>query len=511
MPGAERRRKIVTTEIERQPRAFRANARARPAGVTMHLRACALAIAVLALGCNKAQPIATSSPEPAAGVVPPVEQPAAIAKVGHDEAVARTWVGGAAASEYVLGGEQMIGLWVDVPTVDQARVPLAVTLAIDTSGSMRGAPIEHARAAARKVVETLHDGDLVALVTFDSTARTVIEPMVLGPQSRKRVVAILAELEANGGTALHAGVVAAEQLMIGAPASYLVRRVIVVSDGQATVGPVDPEQIGNVADVGMQNGVQVTALGVGLEYDEHTLDALAVRSSGRLYHLENSEGMPEIVAGELALLGSTTAAATELEVVPAPGVSLLGIDTVRSFAAGRGGLRVPLGVMFAGQKREVLLRVRLDDVAAGAHPLASVRLRYRDPIDDGIERVQESVVRATITDDPQLVAHHENPRTQGIIAMREAALLAANASKLANAGQLELASADLERAEQKLEQQALRTKGVERDKMKSGAAELRRAKRKVGDAAAAPAPARASRGRAAALDLNDVNMAFDGY
>ena len=56
---------------------------------------------------------------------------------------------------------------------------------------MQGDPIKHARAAARKVVESMQDGDLIALVTFDSHASTVIEPTVLGPQSRRRALATI--------------------------------------------------------------------------------------------------------------------------------------------------------------------------------------------------------------------------------------------------------------------------------------------------------------------------------
>lgn len=485
----------------------------------MSRRAFAIAFAALVCGCANANAarIASPQPGPLAQTPTPPGDSAQIEPDARDvptATVATTWVGGAAASDFMLASqsEQLVGVWVDVPKASIPRVPLAIALAIDTSGSMQGDPIAHAREAARKVVESMQDGDLLALVTFDSHARTIIEPTVLGPQSRKRALATIAELDASGGTALHDGVKTAEMALLHAPDEYLVRRVVVVSDGQATAGPTDPNTLGNVAEVGMGHGIQVTALGVGLDYDEQTLDAFAVRSSGRLYHIESSRELPSIVEREVQLLSSTSAAQAELELVPARGVRVTGADAVRSMSSGNGAIRIPLGVMFAGQQREVLVRLMVDRPELGEHALASVRLRFRDPSADGVERVQESLVRATVTEDPKLVAQHEHDRAQAIIAMREAAMLAANASRLANDGDLALASKDLERAEQELRERASHfTDEKKRKQVLSNADELGRSKRKMQDAAKAPAPVRAKAGRAAALEANDASMAFDGF
>lgn len=483
----------------------------------MSRRAFAVATAALLSACahvrNTPAPGTTALAPTVTSVAATPDTPAPTIATGDASVASTTWIGAAAASDFVLSSqrEQLIGVWVDVPKAAGPRVPMAVALAIDTSGSMAGEPIRQAREAARKVVETLADGDLLSVVTFDSSAQTVIEPIVVGPQSRKRAVATIAELSASGGTALHDGVKAAEMVLLHAPQNYLVRRVILVSDGQATEGPTSTAVLGNLAEVGMSHGIQVTALGVGLEYDEKTLDAFAVRSSGRLYHIESANALPEIVGNEMELLASTTAAAAELEVVPAQGVTIVGADAVRSLSD-RNGLRVPLGVMFAGQQREVLVRVRLDAVAPGEHTLASVRLRFRDPGADGVERVQESLLRATLTDDPRLVAANENDRAQAIIANREAALLTARATERLGEGDLVAAAAELERGETELRRRA-ETIGDKRKKAEvlSNADTMRKTKAKVDAAAKAPAARRASASRAAALEANDAMMALDGF
>ncbi|HET6583338.1 MAG TPA: VWA domain-containing protein [Nannocystaceae bacterium] len=424
------------------------------------------------------------------------------------------WIGGAPASEFLLANqrEQLVGVWVDIPEPKVvAHVPVAVSIAIDTSGSMSGEKIADARRAALAVVDGLADGDMIALVRFDSEARTLVDLTPLDHRTRKRVRATIAELDARGDTALFDGVSQAETRLLHTPDTHLVRRVVVISDGQATVGPTDPEQLGRLAELGMTRDIQVTALGVGLDYDESTLDAFAVRSSGRFYHLEESAELASIVADEMKLLVTSSAAVAEVEIVPASGVTVMGVDAARTVRTGT-ALRVPLGAMFAGQRRELLVRVRLDERADDHRALASLRLHFRDPSNDGVARVHERVVEASLTDDTELVAAHENDRTQSIIALREAAVLTGNASHRANEGDLAVADAELERAEQTLRERAHRSKDhVEKQKMVKSAERVSRTRAKMKAASSAPAAQRKSAGRSAALEANDANMAFDGF
>jgi Ca-activated chloride channel homolog len=389
---------------------------------------------------------------------------------------------------------------------------MALSLAIDTSGSMAGDMIVHARAAARRLVESLHDGDVVSIVTFSSRAHVVVNDVVLDPATRWHALAVIDELEATGGTALHDGLdMAQRQLGARSGDAHPVRRVVVISDGMATVGPSSPDTLGALAERGVAHGIQVTSLGVGLDYDETTLNALAVRSSGRLYHLAEPEEMPSIVEDEMSLLAATAMTDAELELVPGPGVRFEGMDHAR-WIGSSGAIRVPLGTMHAGQQRELLVRAHVDARDLGEHPLASVRLHFRDPRRSGIARVRESLVSAVVTDDPHLVARTEHPRTQTIIAMQESATLALAASQLANTGQLAAADAELERAERSLREKAKKTRSrPARDKLLKQAEVMTRGRGAVQAASRAAPAARSKASRATALDLNDAAMGAVGY
>lgn len=481
------------------------------------------------VGCASGRAASPSPAAPLALAAPPAEaapkgDPAAPSPTAkrHREAQDGRWISAATSSDFVLAGstEEAFGVWVDVPRgASPGHVPTALALTIDTSGSMQGPKIEHAREAARRLVREMHDGDQLTIVTFADAGRVRVTPTVIDDRTRRHALAVIDELRAEGGTAMFEGLKVAESQLWGTPDSHLVRRMVVISDGMATEGPSSPEELARVAEVGLQRGIQVTAVGVGLDYDESTLNALAIRTSGRLYHVEHSEQLPGIVAQEVGLLESTAATDVEVELVAAPGVQLLGTDSAQTRWDG-GRLVVPIGTVFEGQGRELLVRARMTDATTGAaggtaggtKVLASVRLHFRDPAEEGLRRVQETVLRATVTDDPSLVAAHANSRTQTLVAMREASVLAQQASLRANDGDLDRADEELARAEQRLHVQAAAAKTkADKDRAMRSAEKISHTRGNLAKAKEAPAPARATAGRKAALDLNDMAMDAYGY
>ncbi len=402
------------------------------------------------------------------------------------------WIGAAGESDYLLAGvnDTVLGVWIDVPSASQqARAPADVALVIDTSGSMAGPKIENARAAARTLVDKLADGDIVSLVTFADVAHERVPPTVLDHASRAAVLRVIASLEPQGGTNMFDGLRGAERNALAGPATHPVRRVVMISDGIANVGPASPETLGALAARGADGGVQVSAIGVGLDYDEHTLDALAVRSSGRLYHLSEPREMTAILDREIALLQATAATNAFVEVVPAPGVDILGADGVRLDRQANGSVRVSFGTMFGGQHREMVLRVRVDagSEAGDGRALASVRLHFHDPGDGGVERVQEVVARYQVTSDRGRVEASLNEKTHTIVATQQAGQITVAAAQQVNDGRFDAADRQLADAEARLHDAAGHAKSAE-DKQRMLATVTRISQVRAAARAAAPSP-----------------------
>lgn len=430
-----------------------------------------------------------------------------------------SWVGTAAGSDAFVPGMQdtFVAVWVDIPKDDKVgKAPAAVSLVIDTSGSMAGEKMRHAKEAAQKLVTELRDGDLVSLTTFNDRAEERVAPVRLDARSRAQIASVIAELRADGGTNLFEGVRQAGMSVMGAPTSHPIRRVVLISDGLATVGLTSRDQLATLGEKAGDRGVQVTAIGVGLEYDELTLNQLAIRSSGRLYHLTDTRALPEILGTEIGLLKSTRATNTRVSVVPAPGVQIVSVEgargTFQSCGMGACPVDVPLGSMFAGQHKEFIVRVRLSTPEAGSHPVASVRLLFHDPAENNLERVQEAVARFDVVNDPTLAAQRLNQRAQSVLAMIEAGRATEIAAQSINADNFDEAERALAATEQKLRNQAAAaTSAADKARLESSASRVGRARAGAAKAAATPAPARPMEKRKQALEANDAAMDLQGF
>ncbi len=425
------------------------------------------------------------------------------------------WIGASGASDFVLTGtnDTFLGVWVDVPSnIKQIKAPAAVAVVMDTSGSMAGPKMDNAKVAAKALVDKLPDGDIVTLISFDDQAVEQLPPTVLNGASRARIAGIISELRPNGSTALFDGLRTGESRAMGAPATHDIKRVVVISDGIANVGPSSPEMLGELAARGADRGVQVTALGVGLDYDENTLNALAIRSNGRLYHLGEPREMASILEREMNLLKATAVTNAVVEVIPAPGVQITGADSIRHDWVSGGGIRIPLGTLFGGQHREMLVRVRVTAAADGTHPLASVRLHFTDPSEGNLARVQEAIARYSVTRDAKDLELHANARTKSIVAVQEAGKIAVQAAQQVNAGSFEAADKELAKAETQLREAAKSIKSeAERKRVEAAAANMSVARQKTQAAAAAPAAAKPAAKRAVTLDMNQQGMKAMGF
>ncbi len=425
------------------------------------------------------------------------------------------WFQGAPVrSRVVVGadGETYVGLWIDAPVVQTGgqRLPLDVALVVDTSGSMSGAKINSARLAAASFIDNLALGDIVSLYSFSDGVQELSPPVVVDDATRAALLARVQRLYASGGTNLWGGLQAGQAATAHAPASHPVRRVVVISDGRANVGPSSVGEFGDLAAGSTENGTQITAIGVGLDYDENTLGALAVRSAGRLYHLEQPEQMAIILQDELQMLSRTVATNAVIEFAPAEGVVVEPTDQLRVDRSGN-GIRIPVGSLYSDQHREVLLRARVAGATTGTRTLGSARLVYRSP-GASAAPMQSRVVPISlefVRNDAES-APTANERVTAMVTRFEAAQSQMRAAQALAAGDAARAEAELQRAEANLRTAASVHFSDERVqgqllRQAQGVSEGRAATRR---AAAAPSP---STMRGASLQNRSSAMDAYGY
>ncbi|WP_050434978.1 vWA domain-containing protein [Chondromyces crocatus] len=146
---------------------------------------------------------------------------------------------------------------------DPVRRPMTLTFVLDTSGSMRGSPMERQKAAIEALSASLTEGDIVNMVTWNSTNAVVLSGhMVNGPDDPGLQAAVNA-LSARGGTNLESGLAFGYQLALQHYGPDRLNRVILISDGGVNVGTTSAELIATHAKDGDQEGIYLVGIGTG--------------------------------------------------------------------------------------------------------------------------------------------------------------------------------------------------------------------------------------------------------
>ena len=190
-----------------------------------------------------------------------------------------------------------------VPTREGA----SIVIAVDTSGSMAGAPIASARDAAQRLVDRLDPRDSVAIVGFAA------QPTVLSgfTTDRETTQAALAAVDAVGDTALYDAVALSSELLHARPDSAP-HVLVLLSDGQNS-GTDDSGRDASIAQVAA-DGAIVHAFGLGAEADEAYLGALADATDGSYSGVASEEFLGAL----FELLGEQLSSTWRVEIAVPP-------------------------------------------------------------------------------------------------------------------------------------------------------------------------------------------------
>lgn len=281
------------------------------------------------------------------------------------------------------------------------RAPVNLALVIDKSGSMGGDKIERAREAAREAVRRLSVDDLVSLVVYDNGVRVLVPACRVGDGIA--ISHAIEEITASGGTNLHGGVTAgATELRKHIEEGYA-HRVLLLSDGLANVGPQTPEALGSLGAQLVREGISVTTIGLGLDFNEDLMTRLARRSDGNTYFVEHSRDLGRIFNEELGDVLSIVARRLVVEIdFPAGSrpVRIVG----REGRVDGGRVVIELNQLYGGREKFALVEVELDPAKKGSvREVARARVRYEDAADARSASRSARVVASFTTDRAEVV------------------------------------------------------------------------------------------------------------
>jgi Ca-activated chloride channel family protein len=259
------------------------------------------------------------------------------------------------------------------------RLPLDVALVLDRSGSMAGEKIRLAREAVERSIRVLDDRDRVAVVVYDDRIDVVLPGSPATAETRRTAEARLREIDARGSTNLAGGwLTGCEQVAMGT-ATERVARTLLLTDGLANVGITDHNELESHARELRRRGIATTTFGVGVDFDESLLQALATAGGGNFYFISDARQIPDFVTSELGEVLETVAREAGLDIEAPGGVA---VDVLGSYPLERrgGGWRVELGDLVSDQEVEVVLRLNFPAGSVGDEMGVRVTARDRDGV-----------------------------------------------------------------------------------------------------------------------------------
>lgn len=287
-----------------------------------------------------------------------------------------------------------IGVEGTVPEADE-ETPLNIALAIDVSGSMSGRKLEAAQQTAIEVANALNFRDRLTVVSFASDVQLHLDARPMTAEGRESAVRAIRHLQAGGGTSLYGGWKMARDAVFAAMQRYdnSSHRVLLLTDGQANAGLVDPIELAHQAGESQRQGILTSAVGIGDYYEEALLAAMTESGGGALHDASNAEEISEVVLGELtsgrramaehATLRLNTAAGTRAEVVGA-----------WSHTIHDGGAKVLVGSLHPDTTRSVVIRIFCPAGSTGETLPFSASVSAKLP--DGTGEISSGTEEATL-------------------------------------------------------------------------------------------------------------------
>lgn len=266
---------------------------------------------------------------------------------------------------------------------NQDRKKMNLVLVIDRSGSMGSEnKLENVKNAALQIINNMNPADRLGIVIYDDNVQTLLPSSPV--ENKEQIREVVSGLTPGGSTNLHGGLM---QGFAEARRSFkkdYVNRIILLSDGLANAGVVDPNEIAGAARRIRDNSISVSAMGVGLDYNENLMANIADNSGGNYYYISADVNMAEIFRKEWNLMQNLVATEGVATLTLAKDVKVVDVAGFQWSQQGR-DLTIQVPDIYSGQTRRILVEmnapadatrtVKLADATFTCHEMAGRTFR----------------------------------------------------------------------------------------------------------------------------------------
>jgi Ca-activated chloride channel family protein len=274
-----------------------------------------------------------------------------------------------------LGEEQAFYVLLEIlPAADLPikRLPLNLCLVLDRSTSMQGMRLQQVKEATRQIIDRLHEEDTLSIVTFSDRAEVVL-PARRGAD-KAILKSIVSTIQSGGGTEMLQGLIGGLQELEQGRSIGSVNHLILLTDGQ-TYG--DEEGCLQQSEYAAQRGISLSTMGIGSDWNEDLLDAMATYSGGSSIYIESPRKVVETFRERIHSLAAVVAREVELSVRLTEGIKMRDVFQVSPHITRLDPQKATLnlGPLESGQAKAVLLELLLKPLPSGEHRLLRIEMR----------------------------------------------------------------------------------------------------------------------------------------
>ncbi|MEM8531119.1 MAG: VWA domain-containing protein [Chloroflexota bacterium] len=348
------------------------------------------------------------------------------------------------------GSAQVVYLLTELQSGGVSKaVPLNFCLVLDRSGSMQGTKLVSMKDATKRVIDMLTPQDIVSIVIFDDQVETILPAT---PASDKdSIKAQIDRIEEAGGTAMSGGLTSGQVELQKNATSDRVSSLLLLTDGQ-TWG--DEDQCRAIAREFQQEGVHITALGLGSEWNEKFLDDLAEITDGTSDYIADPASITNFFQRAVQTAQGTVARDARLllrlarDVTPravhraTPVIANLGYQPI-----GQSEIAVRIGDVESTSPASVVADLMVPPRVAGTFRIAQAELHYT-PLGSEAEQVIKQDILLEFTSSEQNAQY--DPRVMNLVEKVTAFKLQTRALSEAEAGNVTGATQKLRAAATRL-------------------------------------------------------------
>jgi Ca-activated chloride channel family protein len=290
----------------------------------------------------------------------------------------------------ITEAEQAVYAFVDIKAgsgVMFGTMPANFGLVLDRSGSMDGEKMDNLKEAVGYVADHLSDDDLVSVTIFDDQVETLIPNQPA--KNREEIKSRLAKVIPRGGTQISDGLKAGMTEVRKGHAKDRVNRILLLTDGQTWD---DEDACLKLADEAGKQGIAITSIGIGEEWNEKLLLQLAERSHGNSHWIQNPISILDAFQQEVEGMQSVAAVNLKVTARMSQGVRPVKVYTttpmiadVSRKAVSGSNVVADLGSLDGKRGQTMLIEARVQAQKAGKFRLGQVEVTYDIP-SQGVKR-----------------------------------------------------------------------------------------------------------------------------